>query len=251
MGTGTVSAFSGRQLLDGDTSAALHPPDYPQIQQLNNTDPHLMTCPANLTYANRQITVNALIDTGNSIPCGAAIGEKVARKLNLSVYPTQQSIRTAKQGSEMSVSGQVKSLQLTFQGQNEVITLRNVLVIPTLEGDINLGAAFLKQNNCTITWRDGASHLQLGTQTANPIKFQNATPGVGRTEDLQSLLVLASKEEGIINVSINREIEIDRLTGCRVTLETTNLPEGSSIYVPAGLQVNNLDLLDGIFRTTK
>lgn len=248
-----MPGFSGRQLLGGDASTAFLPQPNPQINQLADVDPHLMTCQANLTYLNKQITVNALIDTGNSIPCGAAIGEKVARELNITVDPTQQIIRTAKQGSEMTVSGRVKTLQLTFQGHPEVIILKDVLVIPTLEGDINLGAAFLKDNDCTIAWRNGSSHLQLGKQPRKPIQFQNncSDPGIEEKRELHSLLVLASKEEGLINVSINKDVELERLTGYRVTLMTTNLPEGSSIYVPTGIQVNNLDVMDGIFRITK
>ena len=96
-----------------------------------------------LTYpaSNRQTKVQVLIDSGNSLDHCAAITLNCANSLGLKLLPCNLEINTAD-----------RYLGLIFPGRTETTPLESVLVLPNLNGDVNLGYKFLQQNQGQLSF---------------------------------------------------------------------------------------------------
>ena len=75
----------------------------------------------------------------------------------------------------MVSSGKIQQLDLLLPNQSIPVTLQNVTVLPKLNGDVNLGANFLRTHKGTLTWTTGNPVLQLqraDLQATTPILLQ-------------------------------------------------------------------------------
>jgi hypothetical protein len=95
-----------------------------------------------LTYPerNRQTKVNVLIDSGNSLDHCA----RCAQDLGLNLLPCDLEVNTADWHHKMTPCGQINNLGIIFPGTTETTPLQSVLVLPDLNGDVNLAISFYK-----------------------------------------------------------------------------------------------------------
>ena len=112
------------------------------------------SCSAMLTYpaSNRQTKVQVLIDSGNSLDHCAAITLNCATNLGLKLLPCNLEINTADCYHTMKPCGQIRNLGLIFPGRTEATPLESVLVLPNLNGDVNLGYKFLQKNQGQLSF---------------------------------------------------------------------------------------------------
>ena len=212
-----------------------------------------MTCSGELITAGRQAKVKILVDTGNSLDSCAAISKQKADELGLRIEPSSCTIGTASKGNSMTTCGTIDNLKLRFGGQAAPVALEKVVVLPELNGDINLGSRFLNSYNSTLSWKQGQATLQLSDKQgkgSEPILFQ-MEPAQVEPESRGSLLVLAAEVDGLVKVTINKDMRIDPHIAQKVIMRVANLPETASIFIPAGQTQNGLEVVDGIFRTTR
>ena len=212
-----------------------------------------MTCQGELITTGKQTKVRILVDTGNSLDSCAAISKSKADELGLEIAPSNNTIGTASRNNSMTTCGTIDHLKLRFGGHTDLVTLEKVIVLPELNGDINLGASFLNSYDSTLSWRQGRATLQLSGKQGKgsaPILFQ-MEPGAVESEQDGSLLVLAAEVNGLVKVTINKDLRIEPHMAQKVIMRVANLPETASIYVPAGQTQNGLEVVDGIFRTAR
>ena len=116
-----------------------------------------------------------LVATGNSLDSCPAINKQKADKLGLEVEPSTCTIGTASRNKSMTTCGTIDHLQLRFGVHTNPVNLEKVLVLPELNGDINLGSRFLNSYDSKLSWRQGKVTLQLSGKQGNgsePIIFQ-------------------------------------------------------------------------------
>ena len=103
------------------------------------------------------------------------ISLECAKKLQLPISPHKATIGTADTSNPMISSGRIQQLDLLLPNQSIPVTLQNVTVLPKLNGDVNLGANFLRTHKGTLTWTTGNPVLQLqraDLQATTPILLQ-------------------------------------------------------------------------------
>ena len=86
--------------------------------------------------------------------------------------PCNLEINTADRHHTMKPCGQIRNLGLIFPGRTETTPLQSVLVLPNLNGDVNLGYKFLQQNQGQLSF----DNLQ-GRPSLHLPKLQSVTPG--------------------------------------------------------------------------
>ena len=98
----------------------------------------------------QQLEVQILIDYGNSLDHCGAITQQCADKLGLTLQPLDLEINTADKNHTMRPGGQVEDLHIWFPGEGEATLLKSVLVLPDLDGNVNLGYKFLQKNRSNL-----------------------------------------------------------------------------------------------------
>ena len=161
--------------VNGDNLTAQNP--LPALQQLQQQHNDTLSCTGRIQHpvTKEKHKVNILVDSGNSIHSCAVISLKCANDLNLNILPQKTTIGTADSSNPMISSGKIQQLDLLLPNQSIPVILQNVTVLPKLNGDINLGANFLRTHKGTLTWTSGNPVLQLqraDLQATTPILLQ-------------------------------------------------------------------------------
>jgi deoxyuridine 5'-triphosphate nucleotidohydrolase len=97
------------------------------------------------------LPMSVLLDTGNRIRDGVAISQRLARRLGLKVHPCQVRVSTAAQGGSMDAAGRVRDLKM-WLSPKQCMTIKQALVLPTLNHDMNIGSEFLQRERGTIDY---------------------------------------------------------------------------------------------------
>jgi hypothetical protein len=82
----------------------------------------------------------------------AAITLKCAQDLGLNFLPCDLEVNTADQHHKMKPCGQINNLGIIFPGKTETTLLQSELVLPDLNGDVNLGYKFLQRNKGQLSF---------------------------------------------------------------------------------------------------
>ena len=145
------------------------PPGLLQLRQHNQP-----SCSAMLTYpaSNRQTKIHVLIDSGNSLDHCAAITLKCAQSLGLKLLPCDMEVNTADRHHTMKPCDQINNMGLIFTGKTETAPLDSILVLPDLNGDVNLGYKFLKKNQGPLSFEG-----HMGRPSLHLPRLQNTTTG--------------------------------------------------------------------------
>ena len=117
----------------------------------------------------------------------------------------------------MTSSGRVQQLDLLLPNQSIPVTLQNVTVLPKLNGDINLGANFLRTHKGTLTWTSGNPVLQLqraDLQATTPIHLQMNNLTAPRPAPVTQ--VWGAELTGQIKAKINQDFLVETNTARRI-----------------------------------
>ena len=82
----------------------------------------------------------------------AAINLKCAQDLGLNFLPCDLEVNTADRHHKMKPCGQINNLGIIFPGKTETTLLQSELVLPDLNGDVNLGYKFLQRNKGQLSF---------------------------------------------------------------------------------------------------
>ena len=247
----TPGGFSERQPVTRDKPVAENsPPSLQQLQQPHNDN---LSCTGRIHHpvTQQKHEVNILVDSGNSIHACAAISLKCAQNLKLPIQPHKTTIGTADYSNPMVSSGRIQQLDLLLPNQSIPVTLQNVTVLPRLNGDINLGANFLRTHKGTLTWTSGNPVLQLqraDLQATTPILLQMTDLTAPRPAPVTQ--VLGAELTGNIKAKINQDFLVETNTARRIRLNVQGLPDAASIYLPLQ-STNGVETVEGIYRTAK
>ena len=151
----------------------------------------------------------------------------------------------------MVSSGKIQQLDLLLPNQSIPVTLQNVTVLPKLNGDVNLGANFLRTHKGTLTWTTGNPVLQLqraDLQATTPILLQMSALTAPRPAPVAQ--VMGAEITGQIKATINQDFLVETNTARRIRLNVQGLPEDASIYLPLQT-LDGVETVEGIYRTTK
>jgi len=151
----------------------------------------------------------------------------------------------------MVSQGKIQQLDLLLPNQSIPVTLQNVTVLPKLNGDINLGANFLRTHKGTLTWTSGNPVLQLqraDLQATTPILLQMTRMTTPRPAPIAQ--VLGAKLTGQIKAKINKDFLVETNTARTIRMTVQGLPEDASIYLPLQ-DLGRVETVEGINRTAK
>ena len=123
------------------------------------------------------IPARALVDTGNTLQCGVAISNKVARELKLAVEGRPIRVGTAARGQRFEARGVSEEMDLKLPGYPVFRT--KPMVFPSLSHDCNIGLKFLQENKMTLDYgqsvpvlRSSKGQTQLiATVSSKPAEF--------------------------------------------------------------------------------
>ena len=195
--------------------------------------------------------VQVLIDSGNSLDHCGAITQQCADQLGLTLQPLDLEINTADKNHTMRPCGQVEDLHIWFPGQREATLLKSVLVLPDLNGDVNLGYKFLKENRGNLSFgnKEGRPVLQLPGQD----KEGNAPILLQMSEDagrMAAITVLGAKIIAGIPIKIEKPLLIEAGTFRRVPMVFTGLPKSVDLYVPRQY-IGSSHTVEGVYKCTR
>jgi hypothetical protein len=176
----------------------------PTLQQLQPPHNDTLSCTGRIQHpvTREKHEVNILLDSGNSIQSCAVISLRCANDLNLKILPYKT---TADSSNSMVSQGKIQQLDLLLPNQSIPVNLQNVTVLPKLNGDINLGANFLRTHKGTLTWTSGNPVLQLqraDLQATTPILLQMT--GMSTPRPAPTAQVLGAELTGQIKAKINK-----------------------------------------------
>ena len=104
--------------------------------------------------------IKTLIDSGNLF--GTICSEKLAKQLKLSVSPCSLKGGTAVAGQPVEVLGKVKPFFIIIEDIEQPVLIEPI-VVRNLSHDLNLGEAFLRGHNASLTFNKGKVNLGLVT----------------------------------------------------------------------------------------
>ena len=225
----------------------------PILQQLQPPHNDTLSCTGRIQHpvTQEKHKVNILLDSGNSIQSCAVISFRCANDLNLKILPHKTTIGTADSSNPMVSQGKIQQLDLLLPNQSIPVTLQNVTVLPKLNGDINLGANFLRTHKGTLTWTSGNPVLQLqraDLQATTPILLQMTRMTTPRPAPIAQ--VLGAKLTGQIKAKINKDFLVETNTARTIRMTVQGLPEDASIYLPLQ-DLGGVETVEGINRTAK
>ena len=145
----------------------------------------------------------------------------------------------------------IQQLDLLLPNQSIPVTLQNVTILPNLNGDVNLGANFLRTHKGTLTWTTGNPVLKLqcaDLQATTPILLQMTALTAPRPAPVTQ--VLGAELTGQIKATINQDFLVETNTARRIRLNVQGLPEDASIYLPLQT-LDGVETVEGIYRTAK
>ena len=246
-----LAGFSQRQPVTRDSLVA--PKHVPHLQQLQLPHSDTLSCTGRLQHpvTRQKHEVNILVDSGNSVHSCAVISLKCAQKLALPITLHRTTIGTADSSKPMVSSGKIQQLDLLLPNQSIPVILQNVTVLPKLNGDINLGANFLKTHQGTLTWITGNPVLQLqraDLQATTPILLQMSPLTAPRSAPVTR--ALGAELTSQIKTTINQDFLVETNTGRRIRLKVQGPPGDASISSPLQT-LDGVETAEGIYRTAK
>ena len=157
----------------------------------------------------------------------------VCQEIEPAHHPSQNHHWYSDSSNPMITSGKIQQLDLLLPNQSIPVTLQNVTILPNLNGDVNLGANFLRTHKGTLTWTTGNPVLQLqraDLQATTPILLQMTALTAPRPAPVTQ--VLGAELTGQIKATINQDFLVETDTARRIRLHVQGLPEDANIYLP-------------------
>ena len=122
--------------------------------------PAQIRVPVKIGMGNRQIEVNAILDTGNLLTNGIAISAGFARKYRLPYTPCTFNVGTAKRGNPLTVVGKLGDIRLHIG--DKCIHRQTALVVESLSTQVNIGIALLTAVQAKLHLTPEQNELVIG-----------------------------------------------------------------------------------------
>ena len=143
--------------------------------------------------------IKTLIDSGNLF--GTICSEKLAKQLNLSVSPCSLKAGTAVAGQPVEVLGKVKPFFIIIEDIEQPVLIEPI-VVRNLSHDLNLGEAFLRGHNASLTFNKGKVNLGIGNSNVNLL--DKNVPLIRNSDDVRFSAVMradkAARQQKIDNI---------------------------------------------------
>ena len=144
---------------------------YNAVQHVNNLKVHKETSvprrPVGYIRAkifNHSVLIKTLIDSGNLF--ADLISADLARKLKLKITGTTKKVGTANSQGTVTILGRTNPIRLYLEGVQQPVQIHPYMV-KDLVHPLNLGQAFLRENNVDMSFRSNGVVLRLGVIVLN------------------------------------------------------------------------------------
>lgn len=166
--------------------------------------------------------------------------------------PCNLEINTADRHHTMKPCGQIGNLGLIFPGRTETTPLQSVLVLPNLNGDVNLGYKFLQQNQGQLSF----DSLQ-GRPSLHLPRLQSVTPGpillqLGTKEDPPRTRTILGMDASLqhIPISLSKPVLVEAGTFRRVKVTFKGLAQGTSLYL-SRQYIGEVHTVEGVYNCSR
>ena len=162
---------------------------------------------------NRSVLIKTLIDSGNLF--ADLISADLARKLKLKISGNTKKVGTANSQGTVTILGRTNPIKLYLEGVQQPVQI-HPYVVQDLAHPLNLGQAFLRENNVDMSFRSNGVVLRLGSHCTklHPSDAQITRPTIDHR--IQQVLDKLKDQGG--NPSVDNTDVLDlRINEIRIT----------------------------------
>ena len=134
------------------------------INSLGASNPIRISVPVKFNTTKGEIYSTAIVDSGNTTTTGTVLSEAFAVRAGIpwTRYPVGREVGTAKKGENLRIVGSAQGLQMSIKGFKIPFRI-NPIIISGLSHNINLGAAFLREQKMVLNFSAQGNLRQEGS----------------------------------------------------------------------------------------
>ena len=171
--------------------------------------------------------------------------------LGLNLLPCDLEVNTADWHHKIKPCGQINKFGIIFPVKTETTPLQSVLVLPDLNGDVNLGYNFLQRNQGQLSFKGNMGrpslHLpRLQNATTSPILLQLGESPSRQPKTRAILGIKASNQQ--IPITISKPVPVEANTFRWLKVVFTGLTKGTNLYLSSIYEMYIVHTAEGVCR---